>query len=92
MTGTKRQPGGYVNGLPIAPEQTGAYGPHPTAYQQRMRDLLDQGPAVILPPIEAKPIQRTRLHSEKCGLDCIECWNASQLYNEYLKQKRLNEL
>jgi hypothetical protein len=90
MTGTKRQRGGFVNGLPIAEKQTGAYGPHPTAYQQRIRNLLDQGPAVTLPPTEVGPIPKISRHSDGC--ECVECHNAGVRYGDYLKQKQLNEL
>jgi hypothetical protein len=86
----KRSRGGLVNGLPIAAKQTGAYGPHATAYQQRMRNLLDQGPAVTLPLIEVGPIPKISRHSDDCW--CVDCWNAGLRYGDYLKQKGLEEL
>jgi hypothetical protein len=81
---------GSICGFPIAPVQTGAYGPNPTAYQQRIRHLLDQGPAVCSPLPEMTSPLREKKHPSSCM--CQACWNAGQHYADYLKNKALEDL
>lgn len=83
----KRSPTGFVHGLPIAAKQTGAYGPNPTAYQQRMRDLLDQGPAVELPTLPQIAPTRVVIHSDSCI--CDDCLTAAQHRADYEKARKL---
>jgi hypothetical protein len=87
----KRSPTGCIDGLPIAKKQIGAYGKHPTAYQQRIQHLLDQGPAVESPSVETLPSpSREKRHPSSCT--CEPCWNAGVRYGDYLKSKALEDL
>lgn len=63
-----------------------------TAYQDRMRDLLDLGPAQLDagPLLPQAPVHRAPRHRSSCM--CTDCWNAGQRYGEYLEQKALEEL
>jgi hypothetical protein len=65
--------------------------PEPTAYQQRIRTLLDwrNPPSATTQPLEQPTIRATR-HPSSCI--CETCWNAGQYYADYLQQKQLNEL
>ena len=76
-----------------------------TAFQDRIRDLLDQhvpltayerallnelyGPR---PTGDSIPPPARSLASHPAGCGCVECWNAGVRYGDYLKSKRLENL
>lgn len=61
-----------------------------TPYQERIASLLDQGPRVTIPQVEPPKTTFATRHLSSCI--CAECMTVGQHMNDWLKQKRLNDL